>query len=329
MKTRGRWSSWWFASVIATAPTIAHAQDVSPAEHEAAVTNFQAGRRFVEQNNCKDAISRFIESLKHEQNVGARFNLAECWRKEGREADAWNQYKSAEQLAIQKKDERAADARGPLAELEPKVTKLRLALPQAADTTVRIDGKAVEPADFGLLATGYALTPNDPHTIEVSAPNRRSWTKTSVKGPAGAELPAMTVELGPAPAPPDREAGTGQRLTGILVGGAGVAGVAVGVVFGFVALGKRSDYNSAVQNLCPDRNACDPANRGQVQDARDAIGSPATVSTIAFVAGGALITTGAILYFTAPKTASSSAARVHLSPAIGPGAGGAALRGTF
>src|SRR5215467_5211955 len=125
----------WLALAIAAAPAIARGQEVSPADHEAAVTNFHA-------------VPRFLESLKHEQNVGARFNLAECSRKEGRLADAWNQYKGAEQLAIQKKDERAADARGPLAELEPKVTKLRLVLPHAADVVVKIDGHVVEPTDF-------------------------------------------------------------------------------------------------------------------------------------------------------------------------------------
>jgi hypothetical protein len=311
-------------------PALAQAQEVSPAEHDAAVTNFQAGRRFVEQNNCKDAIPRFLESLKHEQNVGARFNLAECSRKEGREVDAWNQYKGAEQLAIQKNDPRKDDARKAINELEPKVTKLRLVLPPNAET-VKIDGRVVEKTDFNLLETGYALSPNDPHAIEVTGKNRAPWTKADVKGPAGAELPAMTVDLG-APLVPegaDPNEGNGQRLAGMVVGAVGIAGVAVGTIFGVVALGKKSTYNSDVESRCQDPKNCNPQNQPTLSDERTQISGPATISTIAFIAGGALLATGAVVYFTAPRAPSTSAARIHFMPAVGPATAGAMLGGTF
>jgi len=292
---------------------------VSAAEHEAALTNFQAGRRFVEQNNCREAIPRFIESLKHEQNVGARFNLAECSRKEGREVDAWNQYKNAEQLAIAKNDDRRNDARKAINELEPKVLKLRLVLPPLVNMNVRIDGHPVERADFGLLETGYALEPNQPHTVEVTAQNHDLWVKTDVKGPPGAELPAMTVDLG------QDTTGTGQRFAGIVVGGAGIVGLAVGSVLGVIAIGKNSNYNNAIKNECADKTNC-PAD---VSTARQAISGPATAATIAFIAGGALVAAGAVIYLTAPKAPTTSAARLRLVPALGPGAAGATLGATF
>jgi hypothetical protein len=318
------------AVAVAVGPTVAQAQEVSPVEHEAAVTNFQAGRRFVEQNNCRDAIPRFLESLKHEQNVGARFNLAECSRKEGRVADAWNQYKGAEQLAIQKKDDRAADTRGPLTELEPKVAKIRLVLPQAADMVVKIDGKVVESTDFNLLTTGYAITPNEPHTIEVTARNYRPWTKTDVKGIAAAELPAMTVDLGPplVAEGSDAGAGDGQRVAGFVAGGVGLVGVVVGSVFGFMAIKKNSDFKNSINTNCTD-----PANKtgcnDTVRTARTDISGPATISTIGFIAGGVLVAAGAVLYFTAPRAPSTSAARLHVAPAIGVGSAGALLGGSF
>ena len=92
-----------------------------------------------------------------------------------------------------------------------------------------------------------------------------------------------------------------QRTIGIAVGGAGIAELVVGAIFGVVTI---SSHDHAVSE-CPggNINACgggDPASTKARQDQSTA-SSLATVSTIAFIAGGAFVATGATLYFTAPK----------------------------
>ena len=316
-------------------PGVAAAQDVAPAEHDAAVTQFQAGRRFVEQGNCKEAIPRFVESLKHEQSVGARFNLAECSRAEQHLSDAWNQFKQAEQIAIQKHDaERRDAAQKAIAELEPKVLKVRMTLPtEVKELVIKIDGRQVPEVDYALLATSYAVDPGQPHRIDVTAHNRAPWSKGGVQGPAGAELPAITIDLGPPLQSEDPNVGAGQRMTGIIVGGVGVAGVAVGAIFGLLASGAKSDAKSACESGAPGTfsypNTCNPGNKSQVDDKNGSAKSNATISTIGFIAGGVLVAGGAVLYFTAPKAYGKEAARLHLAPAVGPGLAGAFLGGSF
>ncbi len=323
-------------TLLLAIPNIAAAQDVSSAEHEAAVTNFQAGRRFVEQNDCKSAIPRFVESLRHEQNVGARFNLAECSEKEKKTVDAWNQYKGAEQLAIQKNDRERADlAHTKAAALEQSVLKVRLVLPERMDFTAKIDGVTVEKPDHSLLATGYAVEPNHAHTIQVTSNNRNPWSKSGVQGPAGAELPALVVDLGPPLTPEGADAaniGSSQRTAGLVVGGVGIAGLALGSVFGILASGAKSDAKKACESgpsfTYP--GTCDPTSRDTVDKSNSNAKSNATISTIGFIAGGALLAGGAVLYLTAPSAKSStSAARLRLAPAVSPGTAGAVLGGAF
>jgi hypothetical protein len=109
-----------------------------------------------------------------------------------------------------------------------------------------------------------------------------------------------------------------QRDLGISLGAAGIAGVIVGAVFGVVA---KSTYDNALQSECGgDPNHC--SSQG-AQDGRTAH-SQATVSTAAFIGGGALLAGGATLYFTAPKSGDLSVA-----PTVGTGGAGLAFRGRW
>jgi hypothetical protein len=100
------------------------------------------------------------------------------------------------------------------------------------------------------------------------------------------------------PKPPER-AGNTQRRLGLAVGGAGIAGIAVGSVFGIRALSKKEQSDEA----CPDRG-CSLAVVEAYRDAKDA----ASVANIAFATGGVLLVAGGLLYFTAPDAPVSFAA---------------------
>ena len=82
-------------------------------------------------------------------------------------------------------------------------------------------------------------------------------------------------------------------------------------------------YDAAAEH-CTTRTLCSPEGLQLDADARQA----ATVSTIAFVGGGIALATGAVLYFTAPR--SVQARRGHVRMLVGFGeAPGVRFAGTF
>jgi hypothetical protein len=116
-------------------------------------------------------------------------------------------------------------------------------------------------------------------------------------------------QSGPSPVPPpsgravtpvpSSSEGSSQRTIALVVGGAGIVGLAVGSLLGLVS---KSSYDHALQTECGNNpSGCSPQG---VTDGQSAHGQAAG-STVAFVAGGVLLAAGAVLYFTAP-TASVS-----------------------
>jgi hypothetical protein len=105
--------------------------------------------------------------------------------------------------------------------------------------------------------------------------------------------------------------GSGLRTAGFVVGSIGIAGLAVGTVFGFVAL-------SAKSSDCPNDN-CGSASE------KSTVTNDAHVSTIGFIAGGALTAAGLGMVIFAPR---SSAAHPETALRLVPvytGNGGAGL----
>lgn len=160
----------------------------------------------------------------------------------------------------------------------------------------------------------------------------RDWHESVVIGPLAPAATAVAPPVaGPAPeapppAPPPsappaatQGVGHGQRIAGVVVGSLGVAGLAVGGVFGVMASNKWSN----AQNNC--RSGCGPNSSAQ-QDKNDA-SSAATVSTVAFIGGGALVVGGLVLFLTAPSGSSTGA--IQVVPSAGPGEAALFLRGGF
>jgi hypothetical protein len=73
-----------------------------------------------------------------------------------------------------------------------------------------------------------------------------------------------------------------------------------------IALGKHSDLESA----CPAYPHCAPGQQSDVQSKYDDAKSASTISTIGFVAGGALLAGAAVLWLVAPSREPTPAAFV-------------------
>jgi len=133
-------------------------------------------------------------------------------------------------------------------------------------------------------------------------------TEPAPAADAPSAVSATQPEHAPAPeAPPAESDGSGQRTLGLALGGAGAAGLIVGGVFGLLA---KTTYDHAVSECQGSRvSACGP---GALSDGSSAH-TQALVSTVAFVAGAALLAGGAYFYFTAPR-ARGLAVGVSMAP---------------
>ena len=153
----------------------------------------------------------------------------------------------------------------------------------------------------------------------------------SAPAASGSASPEQRAALGgPAQSfggPPPDEAGSsdGRRRTlAFALGGAGVAGVVVGSVFGVMAIGKTNDEKRCI-------NTPGSCSMSTTQSAHDGAVTSATLSTVGFVAGGALLAAGALVYFVWSPFGSSAtrATALQVSPQVGPNGAGIAASGHF
>jgi hypothetical protein len=123
----------------------------------------------------------------------------------------------------------------------------------------------------------------------------------------------------PAPVPQSNT----QRVAGYLVGGVGVAGLAVGGVFAFLAYDKNKKSLDECRKGEP--SACTPHG----VDLRESAQSAGTVATVATIAGGALVVTGVTLLLSAPSPRESAlgSARAKTTATLYPG--GLLVQGEF
>jgi hypothetical protein len=208
--------------------------------------------------------------------------------------------------------------------LAPRLTKLTILVPRASiapGIQVKRDGVVVERAAWGSAA------PVDPgwHAIEVSAPGKRRWTLPVTIDVARAattvSVPPLEDLTSPTAATESMSGGHGQRVTGGVVVATGVAALGLGAVFAGMAVSKKHDSAAHCHE-----NLCDALG---VELRDDALGD-ATASTVAVVAGLAVIAGGAVIWWTAPTGAKKPPSTgILAAPVIAPGRLGLALRGAF
>ena len=332
MSARGA-RAWSLAVLLASAvvPWAAPAWAGDPA---AAQTLFDQARKLMIQERWKEACPKLEESQRLDPAGGTLLHLALCREREGRIATAWALYTDA--LAQAKRDGRADRtkiAHERVEALAPKLPRLRIKVAAANKTT---PGFTLTRDDREIgAATWDEAFPVDPGTItlQARAPGKKALTTlvdvSSRPGELLVEIPALVSETSAHEDPPskvvaepaDREApphdGSTQRTLAYVVGGAGIAGIAVGSVFGLLSMSKRSDAKAECRP--PDYKLCTAAGVA----AGDSAIQTGNVSTIGFIAGGVLLAGGVALYFTAPKGS------VSISPAVGSREASIGLHGRF
>ena len=117
--------------------------------------------------------------------------------------------------------------------------------------------------------------------------------------------------------------GGGRRTAGIVVAGVGVAGLATGAVFTLLA---NSAWSNAKQACGGNPSACTDVASGTSY--HNTAATDATVATVGFIAGGALLAAGGVLFFTAKRDGNAATGLV-VAPSVGPQLAGIVLKGEF
>lgn len=321
--------------VLTASPALA--QD--PNARIAAEGLFTEGRRLMAAGKVEEACAKFEESQRVDPALGTMLNLADCYDKLGKTASAWTTFRAAAALASTKgQADREQLARERAAALEAKLAKLTIEV--SADAAV--DGLVIkrDGVAIGKNTWGTPL-PIDPgaHVVQATAPGKLAWSSkvqvvakatatvripvldTDVEPPAASALPAPAVTATMTPIASADEPAPGrstQRTIGVVLGIAGASGLVAGAALWAAAVGR---YGSgSADNHCRTVGAfeyCDAAGLA----ARNGARSFGTASTVAFIAGGALLAGGAVVFFTAP----AAAPRVQ----VGAGVASLELRGRW
>jgi hypothetical protein len=323
--------------LVFTVALNAGAQTKAGGNRAAAEALFNQGRELMTKGKYNEACPKFEASQQLDPGLGTMLNLAECYEKTGRTASAWAEYREAIPLARAA----GAKARQDLATERARALEERLSTltiramtddDGSAHLEIRRDGVPVQRAELG------APIPVDPgeHVIEVSAPGKQPWSSKVQVGADAAkvqvDIPKLEPVAGDAPAPvaapvaqpapsdtapppaAPKSSGSAQRTAGLISAGVGVVGIGLGTVFGLQASGNWSDAKEECQAYPYD---CSQKGLDLGSDAS----SQATLSTVGFVAGGALLGLGAVLYFTAPSK------KENIAFIVGPGS--AFVQGSF
>jgi hypothetical protein len=200
------------------------------------------------------------------------FNQGRCLEQSSRYAEAIGKFREYLRVAVSDKAEARASAEKHIADCEVLLDK----------EAGRTSATAAPPA---------------------APPPEGSPTSPVTAAPAGPEIAA---------APTTNNAGAGLRWAGIASAGAGLAGVALGVVLNIKANGISDDITAP--NLYSRKRESDRA-------------SYETWGWVSYGVGGALLVTGGVLYYLGLRERSS--ANLTVAPTVGPTMAGALVGGSF
>jgi hypothetical protein len=280
------------------------AADGPTAEDQAlSTTLFREAKVLLDAGKVPEACRKLEESQRLNPAAGTLLNLAVCHEKEGKTATAWAEYRQARLIAErEQRDDRLELIDERLQVLEPQLSKLVIEVAPSVDRPaleVTLDGRVLRRPVWG------TLMPVDPgeHVVEARAPGSKPWrAQVSVAANAAVEtaaVPAWEDESPPATAvplavlktpdtSPVPSPGRRGRTAALIAGGVGVAGLAVGTVFGIRAVTK----HDASVDACR-RNPCSVESVSLNDSAKTA----ADVATIAVGVGLIGLGVGAYFWF--------------------------------
>jgi len=267
--------------------------------------------------------------------LGARLTLAECYEAADKLASAWGAYSVLELEAKKTNDEkRRVRAREGAAALLPRLAHVVIEVPEAVRVipglTIKRDGVALGTSQWGVPV------PADKgrRVIQIEAQGRQS-TQMSVdvlengvtvravvsEPPRVPEKPKVNIK-------PDQPTSTWntQKTVGLIVGGVGVVGVAVGSIAGIVTIQRMNDIRSTKACSDTDPAKCTLNGFFKMKYANES----ARYSNTFFFLGGTALISSIIIFALAPKKKNSPTnTSLLINPSLGTSMTGILMHGAF
>lgn len=225
-------------------------------------------------------------------------------------------FHEAEALARRAGDKRADEAAQQAKRMEPSLSRMVLdvAAPnQAAGVEIRRDGTVIDPAAW------TSAIPIDPgaHTIEATGKGLQAWQTTvtieAKPGTTTVQVPALVRAPDAGPTAVPQPYWGAQRIAGVSLAGAGLAGVVVGSILGGLALKRAGDLKNG-GHCSADLSVCDatglPLRQGGQRMAHG--------STAALVVGAAALGAGVVVFAIAPSGSATAAPKSAVRVIVGP-----------
>jgi hypothetical protein len=279
-----------------------------------------------------EACSRFEESYRLQPRGGTLLNLALCHEAEGKLVTAWRELGEALAAAQQGgREDRIPLAATHLTAVEARLSWLTIVPPpnvKEKAMSVTLDRAPVDRSLFAALPLEAGE-----HVVSVAAPGfrARSMSLTTRATPErqtlrfdalDSESVCSASSVGASGSHAEGPSSSTPQKVGLVAAATGVAGIGLGTYFGLRAMGKKSD---ATANGCDDNGGCPP---GAGMETWRSARSNATVSTISFVIGGALLAGGAAMYLAGGR-AKPRSATIKAAPSASAHDLGLLVQGTF
>jgi hypothetical protein len=287
------------------APAVAHAGED---EQQKALQLFDKGRKLAKEGRCAEAIAPLQESLRYAEGVGTLLNLGNCFETLGKMASAHRAFVRAQEVAARNDDKRQNEAKERAKAVEKDVSTLMVHVPASmkSGTDLAIDGESWPkerwdvpwPIDPGPHEIDVTSPPSPRHTESVTVKPHADHAEWSASLPS--EGPQTTTKISLPENPkkePENAGGSTQKTLAYVAGGGAGLGVATGIVAGIISL----SAHSALTGRCTGYPNCNYSDREQLDKMNGNAFLAGNISTIGFIAGGALLITAFALYFTAPK----------------------------
>jgi hypothetical protein len=305
---------------LVAAPATAQAQDAA-ALYKKGVAAMGAGR-------LTQACPMLEKSYEKEARLPTLFALAQCENKQNKASTALDHYKAyVERVSLaspaeqQTETERRKVAAQQIEAIEKTLPELTFVMPANAPdgTIVKLDGRVapflsdvrvqpgehvviLEVPDLGKMETKVSVAAGEKKKVQLMLPGKAVEPAAAAPAPPPAperpneEAPSLAKEE---PKPPPKPV---SHTAAWIVGGVGVAGLAVGGIFGAMALGK----SKIVDQHCVDV-LCDAQGK-QAGDQGKTLG---WVSTGGFAIGAIAIGVSLYMFFSdSPPSKSASAAPI-------------------
>ncbi|MCU0694198.1 MAG: hypothetical protein MUF54_22625 [Polyangiaceae bacterium] len=303
------------ASAAVAAPGMAQDSAASEALFDKGVAEMEAG-------GYATACPALAESYRLDPRPGTMFTLAECEAKWGRVASAVAHYSDyvgmVSSMPPQSRERHLDRERTAVAQLEtlkPQVPRLTLILPADAPegTVVKRDGVVLRGASLGTPLPAdpgeHMVTTQVPGGVEHAKQINIALGETARIELSVERLEAVRTQASTNPASPSTEPARSSdaRTWAYVLGGIGVAGLAVGTVTGLMAGAKKGTVDDNCKGA-----ACNAQGLAAAEDGK-MLGN---VSTAGFGVGLAGIAIGSVLWFASAPSSPEASAGSRWSPPV-------------